>query len=134
MHHIGQVAEVVGVSLRAIRHYEEVGLAPPSGRSVGGFRLYTDDDIARLCFVKQIKALDFSLVEIRAALDARSELRRGAAGSQRLVALECLRSFAAEAQERCQRLHRELTAARELTASIDRELESDHRRVRGSAS
>ena len=134
MHRIGQVAETVGVSLRTIRHYEEVGLAPPSGRSVGGFRLYTDEDIARLCFVKQIKPLDFSLVEIRAALDARSQLHHGVAGSQRLAALECLRSFAAQAQERCRRLDRELIAARELTAAIDRELGSDQRRVDRSAS
>ena len=38
MHQIGEVADVVGLSLRTIRHYEEVGLVPPSGRTAGGFR------------------------------------------------------------------------------------------------
>jgi DNA-binding transcriptional MerR regulator len=126
MHHIGQVAEVVGVSLRAIRHYEDVGLAPPSGRSLGGFRLYTDEDIERLCLVKQIKPLDFSLEEIRAALDARSQLRRGVTGPRRLAALESLRSFATRAEDRCRRRDQELSAARELTAALRRELGPAH--------
>jgi DNA-binding transcriptional MerR regulator len=132
MHHIGQVAEVVGVSLRAIRHYEDIGLAPPSGRSVGGFRLYTDEDIERLCLVKQIKPLDFSLVEIRSALDARSQLRHGITGPRRLDALESLRSFAARAEERCGRLDQELSAARELTAALRRELEPNYPEARRS--
>jgi len=46
MHQIGQVAGAVGLSLRTIRHWEEVGLVLPSGRSAGGFRLYTDQDTA----------------------------------------------------------------------------------------
>ena len=48
LHQIGTVAERVGLSLRTIRHYEEVGLVVPSGRSAGGFRLYTDGDVERL--------------------------------------------------------------------------------------
>ncbi len=62
-HQIGEVAELVGLSLRTIRHYEEVDLVPPSGRSSGGFRLYTDADIARLRLVKHMKPLDFTLEE-----------------------------------------------------------------------
>ncbi|MGH8936049.1 MAG: MerR family DNA-binding transcriptional regulator, partial [Acidimicrobiia bacterium] len=36
MHQIGEVAKEVGLSLRTIRHYEELGLVPPSGRTGGG--------------------------------------------------------------------------------------------------
>lgn len=60
-HHrqIGEVAERTGLSLRTIRYYEEVGLITPSARSQGGFRLYTEEDIARLGVVKAMKPLDF---------------------------------------------------------------------------
>lgn len=62
---IGDVAERTGLSLRTIRWYEEVGLVPPSARSAGGFRLYTDEDVQRLELVKRMKPLDFSLEEMR---------------------------------------------------------------------
>lgn len=59
---IGEVAALVGLSLRTIRHYEEVGLVVPSGRSQGGFRLYTDTDVDRLRRVRRMKPF-FSLEE-----------------------------------------------------------------------
>ena len=62
---IGDVAERTGLSLRTIRWYEEVGLVPPSARTSGGFRLYTDADIERLELVKRMKPLDFTLEEMR---------------------------------------------------------------------
>jgi MerR family transcriptional regulator, copper efflux regulator len=74
MHQIGEVAEAVGLSLRTIRYYEEVGVVPPSGRTAGGFRLYTDGDIERLLLVKQMKPLDFSLEEMRDLLQTRDRL------------------------------------------------------------
>ena len=39
--HIGELADRTGMSLRRLRHYDEIGLLTPSGRSEGGFRLYT---------------------------------------------------------------------------------------------
>ncbi len=45
---IGEVADRVGLSLRTIRHYDEIGLVVPSDRSAGGFRLYTEADVVRL--------------------------------------------------------------------------------------
>ena len=62
---IGDVAERTGLSLRTIRWYEEVGLVPPSARTSGGFRLYTDADVERLELVKRMKPLDFTLEEMR---------------------------------------------------------------------
>lgn len=62
---IGDVAERTGLSLRTIRWYEEVGLVPPSARTSGGFRLYTESDIGRLELVKRMKPLDFTLEEMR---------------------------------------------------------------------
>lgn len=62
---IGEVATRTGLSLRTIRHWDEVGLVEPSARSTGGFRLYTDDDVERLRFIKSLKPLDLSLDQIR---------------------------------------------------------------------
>ncbi len=60
-HQIGEVAERVGLSLRTIRYYEEVGLVMPSGRTEGGFRLYTETDIERLMLIKALKPVGMSL-------------------------------------------------------------------------
>jgi MerR family copper efflux transcriptional regulator len=54
----------VGLSASAIRYYEEIGLLPPSSRSQTGYRLYSQDDLARLRFVKRARLLDLSLDEI----------------------------------------------------------------------
>lgn len=67
---IGEVADRIGLSLRTIRYYEEVGLAVPSARSDGGFRLYTEDDVERLRVIMQMKPLGFSLEEMRELLTA----------------------------------------------------------------
>lgn len=71
---IGDVAELVGLSLRTIRHYEEVGLLPEAQRSQGGFRLYPNDAVQRLLLIKQMKPLDFTLEEMRDMLDIRERL------------------------------------------------------------
>ncbi|GLZ55676.1 MerR family transcriptional regulator [Actinomycetospora sp. NBRC 106378] len=71
---IGTVAERIGLSLRTIRYYEEVGLVAPAGRSPGGFRLYSEDDVAQLRLIMRMKPLDFSLEQMRDLLDAVAEL------------------------------------------------------------
>lgn len=71
---IGDVAERTGLSLRTIRWYEEVGLVPPSARTSGGFRLYTEADIERLELVKRMKPLDFTLEEMRDLLTTVDQL------------------------------------------------------------
>ena len=65
---IGQVAERTGLSLRTIRFYEEHGLVRPTSRSDGGFRLYSDDDVARLEVIKRMKPLGFRLEEMQELL------------------------------------------------------------------
>lgn len=61
---IGEVASRTGLSLRTIRHYEDVGLLPAAQRSEGGFRLYEQAAIDRLLVIKQMKPLGFSLEEM----------------------------------------------------------------------
>lgn len=45
---VGQVADVFGVTVRTLHHYDEIGLLTPSERSRAGYRLYTDEDLTRL--------------------------------------------------------------------------------------
>lgn len=74
---IGEVAARTELSLRTIRHYEETGLVVPSARSQGGFRLYTEADVARLMVVRRMKPLGFTLDEMRDLLEATDRLDRG---------------------------------------------------------
>lgn len=66
--HIGELAERTGLSLRTIRHYDDVGLLPAS-RSEGGFRIYTEADLERLMVIRRMKPLGFSLEEMGRLLD-----------------------------------------------------------------
>ncbi len=87
--HIGELAERTGLSLRTIRHYDEVGLLPATGRTEGGFRVYAENDVERLTLIKQMKPLGFSLEEMAEILDILSALESGAesgrAGQERLA-------------------------------------------------
>lgn len=62
---IGDFARKAGVSVRAIRYYEELGLIHPEAHSVGGFRLYSQDSLKRLQIINSLKELGLSLMEIR---------------------------------------------------------------------
>jgi MerR family copper efflux transcriptional regulator len=55
---IGEVAERTGLSVHTIRFYEESGLVAPSARSQGGFRLYTDADVAQLERIRRLELLE----------------------------------------------------------------------------
>ena len=73
--HIGELAERSGLSLRTLRHYDEIGLVSASGRTDGGFRLYTEDDFDRLILIRRMKPLGFSLeqmAELLTIIDALS--------------------------------------------------------------
>ncbi|MEO6143414.1 MAG: MerR family transcriptional regulator [Dermatophilaceae bacterium] len=66
---VGQVAEQLGVTVRTLHHYDEIGLLVPSERTPAGYRLYTDKDIARLQQVVVYRRLGFALEEIALLLD-----------------------------------------------------------------
>lgn len=66
---VGQVADLAGITVRTLHHYDETGLLRPSGRSPAGYRLYTADDLARLRSVLFYRELGFALDDIAALLD-----------------------------------------------------------------
>ncbi|MBD2307258.1 heavy metal-responsive transcriptional regulator [Chroococcidiopsis sp. FACHB-1243] len=66
---IGSVAKESGVPIKTIRYYEELGLLKTSGRTEGGFRIFSPDVLARLNFIKRAQRLGLSLAEIKDFLD-----------------------------------------------------------------
>ena len=71
---IEQVATRTGFTKRTLRYYEEVGLLPPTGRTEGNYRRYSEADIERLERIKNLRGLlGFSLNEIRELLEAEDE-------------------------------------------------------------
>lgn len=62
---IGQAATRASVSIDTIRFYERRGLLPKPSRTRGRFRLYTEDDLVRLTFIREMQGLGFSLDEIK---------------------------------------------------------------------
>src|SRR5437763_12944187 len=74
---IEAVSQRTGLTKRTIRYYEEIGLLSPSGRSEGGFRLFSEDDVARLERIQALRdSAGLSLTEIAALLDAESVRER----------------------------------------------------------
>ncbi|RSN30968.1 MerR family transcriptional regulator [Amycolatopsis sp. WAC 01416] len=66
---IGEVARRSGVSSRMLRHYDSLGLVRPTGRTVGGYREYSDGDIRRIFHVEALRSLGLSLRQIGRALE-----------------------------------------------------------------
>ena len=65
---IGEVARRSGVSTRMLRHYDSLGLVRPTGRTVGGYREYSEEDIRRIFHVEGLRSLGMSLRQIGRAL------------------------------------------------------------------
>lgn len=71
---IDQVAAQTGLTKRTLRYYEEVGLLPPTDRTGGNYRRYSDEDIQRIEHIKKLRdLLGFSLADIRAMLEVDDE-------------------------------------------------------------
>ncbi len=124
---IGEVASRTELSLRTIRHYEETGLVVPSARSQGGFRLYTEADVARLMVVRRMKPLGFTLDEMRALLEATDRLDRGGEqlpADERARLLERVRGFEQAARQRVADLRTQLARAEEFAATLADRIES----------
>jgi DNA-binding transcriptional MerR regulator len=75
---IGELAAATGLTVRALRHYDEIGLLIPSERTQAGHRLYDEDDIRRLYEIRALRELGVPLGEIPGALrgNARTTLAR----------------------------------------------------------
>lgn len=99
---IGALAKRTGVSVRRLRHYDEIGLLRPAARTGAGYRLYGPDDVRRLQAIVALRQLGLGLSEIGQVLNG-GTLTPGEAIALRLERLD------AEIAER-QRLHGQLRA------------------------
>ena len=64
----GVIAARTGVNIETVRYYERIGLLPPPPRSEGGHRIYDEDMLRRLNFIRRSRELGFTLNEVRGLL------------------------------------------------------------------
>src|SRR5687768_14607307 len=118
--HIGEVAERTDLSLRSLRHWDEVGLLRPSGRTEGGFRVYTEEDVEKILVVRRMKPLGFSLEEMTVAMRDLEVLRAASSSAADLAdARRRLADVAVEARVRRERLATQLAWADEFLEILD---------------
>ena len=67
---VGDVAEYYGISVRALHHWEKVGLVQPAERSWSNYRLYTEQDCSRIQQILIYRATGMKLAEIKSVLDS----------------------------------------------------------------
>ena len=98
---IGDVSKRSGVGIEALRFYEKSGLLDRPSRTFSGYRVYVEEVLERLEFIKRAQALGFSLEEIRRIID---DARRGESPCEEVR--EIVRRRMAELDERLRELHR----------------------------
>ena len=104
---IGDVAERTGLSLRTIRHYEEVGMLPAARRTASGYRQYGETDVQTLRFIRHSRDLGFSLAEITELLSLWQNRRRSS------------RQVKALAQAHIEELNRKLEELQAVKATLE---------------
>jgi MerR family transcriptional regulator, copper efflux regulator len=112
---IGDLTERAEVTPRTVRYYESIGLIPPGEREGNGQHYYTEETLARLRKIDQLKRLGLSLEEIGEVIDLYFTDPSGVRPKQKVLAM--LRTHLADADKKAA----ELTQFRaELTAHIKR--------------
>jgi DNA-binding transcriptional MerR regulator len=99
---VSQIARRTGLTVRALHHYEAAGLLRPAARSDAGYRLYGEAELLRLQHIVSLKALGFTLADIRACIDADAPSLANALARQ----IDRLRQAVVRQQELLGRLER----------------------------
>jgi len=127
---IGEVASRTGLSLRTIRYYEEMGIVLPSTRTTGGFRLYTESDVARLQLIKRMKPLDFSLEETKDLLVTLDALEAADSEADREELVGRLEMYHDAAQARVAAVREQLAIAEGFATDLRGEISRQRRATR----
>jgi DNA-binding transcriptional MerR regulator len=84
----GEFAELAGVTVRTLHHYDEFGVLAPSGYSEAGYRLYTMDDLARLSHIQALRFIGMPLKDIKQTLEGEHLALPGALRLQRKILVQ----------------------------------------------
>lgn len=112
------MAEKSGLSSRTLRHYEEIGLIPATGRTEGGFRVYTDEDFRRLMTIRRMKALSYSTAEMSQLLTHLDILEGDVSEEERNLARERLLAVLEDANAKREKLARQVERADEFLSIL----------------
>lgn len=88
LYKVQEFSELAGVTIRALHHYDRMGLLKPKGRTESGYRLYSDNDLARLEQIVVLKFLGMPLKEIREVLLREHNLRDSLRRQQAVLAVK----------------------------------------------
>ena len=88
MYMINEISKLTGVSVRMLHHYDKIGLLVPSQRTNSNYRMYSEEDVARLYQILLFKELEFPLKEIKSILDDEEFDKEEALNIQRKLILE----------------------------------------------
>lgn len=82
---IGEVAERAGVTTKALRYYESIGLLPSPERTSSGYRSYGPDILERVRFIRDAQSAGLSLTEIQSILELKAEGHRSCEHTRSLL-------------------------------------------------
>ncbi|MEM1276084.1 MAG: Cu(I)-responsive transcriptional regulator [Pseudomonadota bacterium] len=82
---IGAVAKSVGLPIKTIRYYADIGLVVPVARSDSGYRQYSSTEVRKLIFVRRARAFGFSIEATRELLDLYQDRNRSSSDVKRIA-------------------------------------------------
>ncbi|GKX55457.1 heavy metal-responsive transcriptional regulator [Leminorella grimontii] len=111
MYRIGQIAKLAGVTPDTIRYYEKQNMMSHDVRTEGGYRLYTEQDLQRLKFIRYAKQLGFTLESIAELLSIRVEPEQHTCQESKSI----VEARLAEVEQKLEELEKMRTSLRRLS-------------------